>query len=163
INIFNSWEANFMLIKSPNSLRRYVLTKDLLTSFEPGDLRKEEWVGVLEDPDTDENIYFAYKYTKDFLTREAVEYSIVFRLAEQYLIRAEAEAQLGQLQEAQADLNILRNRAGLPDTPAQNKEELLKAVLHERRVELFTENGQRWFDLKRTHHAAKVLSTIHPN
>ena len=32
--------------------------------------------------------------------------------------------------------------------------------MHERRVELFTEGGHRWLDLKRTNQADNVLSQI---
>ena len=90
-----------------------------------------------------------------------MEFSKIFRLGgEQYLIRAEARAMLGNISGAQADINIVRNRAGLADTSANTAEELKAAILQERRVELFTELGNRWFDLARTGTAADVLSSI---
>ncbi len=162
INNWNSDIANTFLIKSPSTVR-YTITSNLIDTFESGDLRKEHWIGKLLDSDTGNIFYFSSKYKEDFNTKESLEYSILFRLSEQYLIRAEAEAQLGQVDKAQKDLNIIRNRAGLPDTGAQTQAALLEAILQERRVELFTEYGQRWFDLKRTGKAREILSPLKPN
>src|SRR5438552_17436425 len=72
------------------------------------------------------------------------------RLAEQYLIRAEARTQENNISSAQTDLNVIRSRAGLGPVTASDKASLLAAILHERQVELFTEWGHRWFDIKRT-------------
>lgn len=75
----------------------------------------------------------------------------VFRLAEQYLIRA--EARLGKaavdLTGAQSDLNAVRSRAHVATVSLATKEELFAAILDERRVE-FALEPQRWFDLVRT-------------
>lgn len=67
-----------------------------------------------------------------------------------YLIRAEARARQENTGGAQADLNMVRARAGLPATTAGTRDALIGAVTAERRVELFTECGNRFFDLKRT-------------
>ncbi|MFN0174988.1 MAG: RagB/SusD family nutrient uptake outer membrane protein [Saprospiraceae bacterium] len=85
---------------------------------------------------------------------------IVTRLAEMYLIRAEARAQTnGSLQAIQEDLNVIRNRVGLDDTTADTYPELLLAIEAERRLELAFE-GHRWFDLVRTGRAVEVLSMV---
>ncbi|HEU4608069.1 MAG TPA: RagB/SusD family nutrient uptake outer membrane protein, partial [Chitinophagaceae bacterium] len=42
------------------------------------------------------------------------------------------------------------------------KADMLLAVEQERRVELFSEWGHRWFDLRRTGRALTVLSTLKP-
>jgi len=87
----------------------------------------------------------------------------VFRLAEQYLIRAEAKAQQGtDMIGAAADLNVIRNRAGLANTTASTHDDLLAAVAHERQIELFAEWGHRWFDLKRTGQVDAVMSAVTP-
>jgi starch-binding outer membrane protein, SusD/RagB family len=71
------------------------------------------------------------------------------RLAEVYLIRAEARARIGtDLAGAASDLNVVRTRAGLPNTTAATQADLLTAILAERRVELAHE-GHRFFDLRR--------------
>jgi hypothetical protein len=85
---------------------------------------------------------------------------MIFRLAELYLIRAEAEANgaTGGVTSAIGDLNIIRNRAGLLNyTGATDQQSVLTAIYHERQVELFTE-GHRWYDLKRTKTVDAVMS-----
>jgi hypothetical protein len=88
---------------------------------------------------------------------------VILRLAEQYLIRAEAEANLDNLIGAITDLNMIRNRAGLPNTTASDKTTILLAIENERQAELFCEGGNRWFDLKRTNRANKILSSEKAN
>jgi hypothetical protein len=87
---------------------------------------------------------------------------MMLRLAEQYLIRAEARGQQNNISGAQADLNVIRNRAGLPNTTAATQSDLLSAILHERQVELFTELGQRLLDLKRTNNVDNVMRVVTP-
>jgi hypothetical protein len=87
---------------------------------------------------------------------------MILRLAEQYLIRAEARAQQNNIDGAKTDLNAVRNRAGLLNTTANDKTEMMAAVLHERQVELFTELGHRWFDLKRTKAVDLVMNSVTP-
>jgi hypothetical protein len=93
--------------------------------------------------------YYAYKYKQRGLTATSMEYQVLFRLAEQHLIRAEANIRLGNLSAAAADINLIRQRAGLSPTTAVSQQQLLDVLLHERRVELFTEQGHRFLDLKR--------------
>lgn len=89
---------------------------------------------------------------------------MVLRLAEQYLIRAEARAQQNNLAGAAADLNAIRQRAGLEPLPDNlDKAAMLLAVEQERRIELFAEWGHRWFDLRRTGRSLAVLSPIKPD
>ncbi|MGO4291409.1 RagB/SusD family nutrient uptake outer membrane protein [Chitinophaga sp. RAB17] len=74
----------------------------------------------------------------------------VMRLAELYLIRAEALAHLGKAPEAQADLNVVAQRADRNALPVTvTGQALLDAILLERRKELAFE-GHRLFDLIRT-------------
>lgn len=80
---------------------------------------------------------------------------VIFRLAEMYLIRAEAN--LGTAQ-ADADINMLRARAGLAPLAAAAT---LDDVMNERMLELAFE-GHRWFDLKRTGRVDAVMSLINP-
>lgn len=82
---------------------------------------------------------------------------IMIRLAEVYLIRAEARARKAtpDIAGAQADLNVVRNRAGLPNTTAATPAELIAAIQRERRVELAHE-GHRWFDLRRYNNYSTV-------
>lgn len=85
-----------------------------------------------------------------------------FRVGEQFLIRAEARANLDNINGAKSDLNSVRTRAGLGNTPANDKISLIDAVLKERRVELFSEYGHRWLDLKRLDVIDNVMMAFAP-
>lgn len=157
----NTQEANQLIIQSIPG-QDYALTETLLGSFEPNDLRFDHWIDSISDPNGTTTLYFAHKYKARFTETEPVEYSIVFRLAEQVLIRAEARARMGNIDGASSDLNSIRNRAGLADTSASNENQLLEAILRERQVELFTERGHRWFDLKRFGKTTEALAVVKP-
>jgi len=73
---------------------------------------------------------------------------VVVRLAEMYLIRAEARANQSNLVGSLADLNIIRTRAGLTLSVAATSDDLITAIEKERRIELAFE-GHRWFDMRR--------------
>ena len=132
------------------------MTPELANAFDPDDNRRTHWVGFISPGG--EDYYFAYKYKVRYSYDPPTEYLKVFRLAEQYLIRAEARARQGDITGAQADINAIRNRAGLTDTPANDLNSLLLAIEQERRFELFVEWGHRWFDLKRTNRVETVLT-----
>lgn len=136
------------------------LNPELVDDMEVSDLRKQHWISEVTDGTN--SWYFPYKYKQNHNTGTSLEYSIVFRLAEQYLIRAEARAELGNITGAQADINAVRTRAGLDETVATTTAILLDAILNERRFELFTENGHRWFDLRRVRRGDQVLAPIKP-
>ena len=73
----------------------------------------------------------------------------LFRLGEVILNFAEAAAEAGQLAEAEAAVNEIRNRVGMPDLPSSlPKEELILRIRNERRVELAMEEN-RYFDVRR--------------
>lgn len=131
------------------------ISEHLLNSFEPDDQRKMHWLGSVAGEQ--ETYYFPYKYKQKTNTGVSQEYSILFRIAEQYLIRSEARAHLGDFGGAVADLNKIRNRAGLPNTEAITEATLLNELVNEWQAEFFAEQGNRWFDLKRTGRADEVL------
>jgi hypothetical protein len=140
------------------------LSEDLLNSFEEGDARKTAWVfyanaGNYPNPD---NRYFLKKYYSRFAPPDLpgkTQDFVYLRLAEMYLIRAEARARQNNLEGAAADLNVIRNRAGLSNTTATTQTDLVNAILHERRIE-FCGEGLRWDDLVRTGTADAVLSVL---
>ena len=136
------------------------LSAGLYNSFEPGDARKSHWIEVITDGSNE--WYKPFKYKNPSSTASSEEYTIILRLEEQYLIRAESRIMSGNNSGAQEDLNVIRNRAGLPNTVALTHDELMAALLQERRHEFFTEQSHRWFDLKRTGNAASALSAIKP-
>jgi hypothetical protein len=142
------------------TMNPYVICSDfLLNAFENGDQRKIKWInsGLYSG-----NTYF-YPYKYKSLTH-GNEYYTVLRLAEQYLIRAEARANEDDITNAVSDLNIIRQRAGLPSISATiSVDSCINAILHERQVELFAETGHRWFDLKRIGKVNEVLGAEKPN
>lgn len=138
----------------PSLIPKYSITNSLLNQFDSSDRRKANWLAT--NTASGQLLYYPYKYKVGFSSTLS-EYYIVFRLAELYLIRAEARVQQNNIIGAQSDLNIIRNRAGLPNTSAGNQSDLLKAVENENRIEFFVEWGHRWFDLKRTNKADIIL------
>jgi len=129
--------------------------------FDAGDKRKTNWLGSNIIGGT--TYYYPNKF-KNNNTTPITEYNVVFRLAEQYLIRAEARAlQNTNLPGAVNDLNMIHTRAGLPAYPtSMSQADCLLAIQKERRLELFTEWGNRWFDLKRWGAIDSVLGAEKP-
>jgi hypothetical protein len=147
------------MIKAPGGTTNSVtLSSFLVNSFEPGDKRRLNWT---HDTTISGNTYtYAYKYKINSPTSSKAEYPTILRLAEQFLIRAEARAQQNNFPGAVADLNVIRNRSGLVAYSGNNDlSSVMAAVLHERQVELFTEFGHRWLDLKRTQTINTVMGT----
>lgn len=140
----------------------YSITESLLESFEEGDLRRSAWVLDLNLGGV--NTYQPYKYRNSSIATATasgrIEAPTILRLAEQYLIRAEARLKTGDTDGARADINVIRDRAGLDDL-ASNAD-LEEAILQERRIELFCERGDRWFSLKRTGTVDAVMSALRP-
>lgn len=149
---------HFSAARSVNNL---CMTSSLAAAFEPGDKRKTNWTG--EVVTSTKTIPHPFKYQKSSFSSELREYSMVFRLSELFLIRAEAKAQLGQLTgsgSARSDIDSIRMRSGLAATTATTLPQIMAAIEQERRVELFTEGAHRWLDLKRWHRADAVLSAF---
>lgn len=151
----NTNEGNAFILTGQPSI--YSLRPALLDSFESGDLRKSSWVNSVTIGS--KTYYYPFKY-KVKNAAALTEYSMVLRLAEQYLIRAEARARQGNILGAQQDLDAIRTRAGLGNTTATDQASLLRAIQHERLTELFTEWGHRWMDLKRTGEVSPVLQHV---
>lgn len=164
VTFYNTWEGS-LFHPYPGSIPSFKLMDGLLNSFETNDARLTKWVGKIESDNG--TFYYPDKYKINYGGPTSTppiplsEYSMVFRFAEQFLIRAEARAQQDRLQDAIADVDTIRNRAGLPligtNNPAISKANLLLAIEEERFHELFTEWGHRWYDLARTGRATAVL------
>lgn len=156
-----SLALDFVLTGPPaNNYNAYVaLAGAVYNSFDAGDQRKTTWVGTYTNTAGSWN--FPRKYKNNVMSSASTEYTVVLRLAEQYLIRAEALAQQNQVAAAVQDLNTIRARAGAPLLdPAMSQSDCFAAVAKERQSELFTEWGSRWLDLKRTGQSTAVLGQI---
>lgn len=163
----NTGEGNVFILPETgpdNANYPVYLSRFLISSFEDGDQRKVHWVDSVRITVLDSNFvyYYPYKYKSGALTQAGsiTEYEMVLRLGEQFLIRSEARTLLGNISGAKEDLNVIRWRAGLGETVANNKDQLINAILHERQVELFTEWGHRWLDLKRTNTIDQVMTVV---
>jgi starch-binding outer membrane protein, SusD/RagB family len=151
-----SWMASNIGANATAVTPNFVLSDTLYKSFETNDARKTNWVGVKVFGGNNLPYPNKYRYASGV---GAVEYAQLLRLAEQYLIRAEARTQLSQFTDAAADLNVVRNRAGLGNTTANDKATLLAAIEQECKIEFFVEWGHRWLDLKRWQGAANTTVT----
>ncbi|MBO9573350.1 MAG: RagB/SusD family nutrient uptake outer membrane protein, partial [Chitinophagaceae bacterium] len=178
-SFWNTEEAKIFIISPAGGfnaeMNPYYLNPRLVSSPEAGDARfvPGNWVDTVTIEG--QLCSYAYKYKVNGInmdispstgTELMTEYLMMLRLAEVYLIRAEARVQQGDLSGAIADLDKIRHRAGLPliaDTdPGISQSDLQDVILHERQVELFTEGGHRWFDLKRTGKVNEVMSIETP-
>lgn len=137
---------------------QYSIGPSLTDSFEAGDLRKTSWMRIFSSGG--QQYYYPAKFKVGQNAPAITEYSMVLRLAEMYLVRAEAKARLGKVNEALSDLNPLRQRAGLPALAITDQGLLLQAIGKERKLELFAEFGDRWIDLRRTRQADLVMPSV---
>ena len=94
---------------------------------------------------------------------------IILRLAEEYLVVAEADLQLGNAAEAAQYINVLRTRAAVKtpvnhtaDMQIQPSDVTLDFILDERARELCGE-FTRWFDLKRTQKLQSRIASYNPD
>ena len=102
----------------------------------------------------EKNLPYGIKY-KDYTS--GTDHVYVLRLAEMYMIRAEALAYSnGYTADILSDINMLRVRAGLSPVAVSTIDELKLAIENERRYE-FAFESQRWSDLVRTKRASTVL------
>ena len=123
---------------------------DLYNAYELTDTRRDASIALL-DGET-----YGIKYHR--ITTED-DNAHVLRLAEMYLIRAEANMRLNAAAATvRADIDVVRQRAGLLPllVTFDTTDELIDAILQERRVE-FAMEGHRFFDLRRLGRATTVL------
>ncbi|GAO42565.1 hypothetical protein FPE01S_01_15800 [Flavihumibacter petaseus NBRC 106054] len=145
--------------KDPNS-RKYMLSGDPNTTFEGKTIIGQTGISTSGDDKTRTGFYVR-KYI-DYRRPQAdvdlftsTTHWIEFRYAEVLLNRAEADIETGQLDDALAALNLIRNRAGA--TPLTMADMTVDVVRNERCMELAFENHY-WWDLKRWRTADVVLN-----
>jgi hypothetical protein len=116
-----------------------------LADIEAGDDRADK-VFDRGEPTTFDGLTSQYGV---FVYKTSTDPIPIIRNAELILIRAEARARTGNLGGAIADLDVIRNAAGLPDYSGPITEgAVLDEVLNQRRYELYGE-GHRWVDVRR--------------
>jgi hypothetical protein len=154
-------------------------TTDLINAYEPGDLRKSAtiifvnvnapggngdtlWDGFIIPVGTQSPVYSYKGYHSEKLESfynnrdREIKNVHLLRYAELLLINAEAANNLGQTATATMNLNMVRARAGLPNTTASSQSDLQMAIWNERRVELALEHD-RFFDIVRQGRAAQLM------
>ncbi len=142
---------------------------DLPAGFDyAGNSYNDAWVGGCYEYNSNFNNstdvasgYCKFKWLLDYYggNRYDDEYIGVsyIRLAEMYLIRAEARAETGDLRGALDDLAVVRSRVGLGRLETMNpslnltsnKENLINEILRERNCEIGAECGDRVYDMIR--------------
>lgn len=125
----------------------YAPTSAVMNMFDPDDKRKDISI------DTQGTNDVINKYSGGEASTDPL---IISRLAEMYLISAEAQGRNAGL----SRLNELRVFRGLKPVTVSTDEEFMTAVLNERRHELLAE-GFRWFDLVRTGRLESTLGFEH--
>ncbi|MBS0030571.1 RagB/SusD family nutrient uptake outer membrane protein [Chitinophaga sp. 22321] len=170
--IFQVKQTNIVAIRGNATPEGYALTSRYLTpllvnAFEAGDNRKTAWTAAVAGGPFTPAGFTPAKYkinsTNAVVGGFRSEYYVVMRLAEMYLVRAEANMLRSAANKNAVinDLNAIRKRAGLNDLAyTLTDQQVTDAIAQERRIELFAEWGHRWLDLKRTGKATQVLSGI---
>jgi hypothetical protein len=150
----------FNMPGGPDGISRPVyLSEEFYKSFEALDKRKLYWTDTIHINGT--TYPFVTKYKIWEYDKPRTEYIAIFRLSEQYLIRCEARLRLGNINgnnSALTDINVIRTHSGLLGFSELKEESALDQILNERRHELFTELGHRWFDLIRTNKINDVMA-----
>lgn len=149
-----------------NYYQSFRVSHDLYNAYADDDLRKSafwwkcnDFVGYVKqgspssaDVSVEDDDYYERKFHYGMINKQLpISDRFLFRTAEAYLNKAEAEAYLGNEKEARSALNVLYNHrydGGEGYTADYTGEKLVKAIRKERRLELALE-GHRWFDLRR--------------
>lgn len=144
--------AEYFFSRTVNGGRKEISPDTLfIATYDEGDLRKDVTIAQADDGP------YVIKYND---ISGGTDNVIVIRLAEMYLIRAEANAMMdGSVSEIRDDVKVIRERAGLGNVSAYSIGELILAIEAERRTE-FAFEGYRWFDLVRTGRAVELIPTV---
>ncbi|MBS4014157.1 MAG: RagB/SusD family nutrient uptake outer membrane protein [Bacteroidetes bacterium] len=143
--------AEYFFPSSFSGRREFAPTQQLFNSYDAIDVRRDISIGKAGAD------LYAQKYSD---IEKGTDNVYVFRLAEMYLIRAEANALL-QIEASlvQSDVNKIRERAELLPVTSTNFQVLLLEIETQRMKE-FAFEGHRWFDLVRTGRAITVLENV---
>ena len=153
---FNTYAGGLLILTS--SPGEVALSPQLVNSFQATDKRKLNWIGSVTVGSN--TYYYPYKYKVGQNVTTISEYTMVLRMGEIFLIRAEALARQNDLDGALNDLNVIRGRAGLTQMLATSQPAILDSISNERNAELFTEFGDRWLNLKRTGSVTLILQPV---
>lgn len=143
--------AEYFFPTSLSGRREFAPTSGLYNLYSANDLRRDASIAI------DGGNLYAIKYN-DIETGADNVY--VLRLAEMYLIRAEANAIMNtSMEQVRDDVNRIRERADLVEVITTSPFLLERQVREMRQLE-FAFEGHRWFDLVRTGRAMEELENV---
>lgn len=151
---------------NPNSLAPIISDdfygKDMMTSNPDRDNDKRKELFFSDFDSNEQSSLLKYSQatrdgqSSDPYARFSESNILIFRLADVYLLRAEANMKLGNTAAAVSDLNMIRSKANVPDyTGPTDITSLTKAIFDERAIE-FVGEGQAGFDRIRMNYYAGV-------
>lgn len=155
-NQATSFAGLFVLSGAPSiGLQRSVaLNHDLLNLFEPNDHRLTKYIGTISV----QNQMYSFVSKHKVTVSNSTEYTMIIRLSELYLIRAESRIRSQKIVEGLADINRIRKRSGATEYDIEALDTDLASIIEKERVlELFGE-GHRWFDLRRTGRINEIMT-----
>lgn len=157
-NSFKNGHFNWWLPPALSGRREWAPNAQLVTLLNDANVggNRKELIAQTAPPG---NLWYGKLY---YRIPTGTDPAYLIRIAELYLIRSEARAQQSKLATALADLNAIRDRAGVPLSTASTAADLLLAIEKERQVE-FPFEADRWFNLVRTGRATAVLGISDAN
>lgn len=153
---YNSYPGSQFVTKSTPSVVSF--DTNFIKSFRTSDNRKAAWILPLTV--SGKTYFLPNKYKVGQNVTPITEYTVILRLSEQYLIRAEARAKVNNISGGISDLNVVRVRAGLPALTGLTQASLTDSIQVERKFELFAEFADRWLNLKRTGTVNQVMTPL---
>ena len=141
---------------SVNSNRYYGAVATLRTNAEPGDTRVAAKLGT-----TTIDSLGGTRTLGILLDRNATDPVPLFTQDELSLIRAEAHARANRIPQALAEIDRVRQAAGLPASTASTQAAVLEEIYRQRTYSLFL-TGLHWNDERRLGHIADARATWLP-
>jgi len=120
--------------------------------------------GLIEAWNGTKNGYYVKKYCEPDIAGQFFQNRntwIEFRYAEVIMDYAEACIELGEVQLGLDALNMIRNRAGLPDRVTSDQDEAREWYRHERQIEFFGE-GDRYYMMRKWMIVEDVIVDVNP-
>ena len=120
--------------------------------------------GLIEAWNGTKNGYYLKKYCEEDVIGQYFYNKntwIEFRYAEVIMDYVEACLELGDLQQGLNALNMIRNRAGLPDRVTSDPAQAKEWYRHERQIEFFAE-GDRFYMMRKWMIAPEIITNVHP-
>ncbi|MEI6060350.1 MAG: RagB/SusD family nutrient uptake outer membrane protein [Bacteroidota bacterium] len=167
----SNWGVELFLGLDDGWQKYCVPSKDLVAAYNnAGDnLRKDAnitfvsntgWIDENWNPCGDNTVAVPFNYKQKHPDGwNSGDRPYLLRLGDIILLKAEAQNETGDIAGALATLNIIRNRAALPNATSSSKEDLRSKILLERRLELAFE-AHRWDDLVRMGVCSDVMNNL---